>query len=224
MKRVKLAGIAFVVLAGVVCPSAAGAAGTPLTMVDPAGVVPDGTVVTAISHNLTTTTSSGILECEEASVPGAVEANDTTKINTVSNEATFSGSFEEGLVGPGACKTSVGIPTLIEASAFPWNAEWSKSGSQGEVLIKGTKKITLVETMAYPPLGENNKCEFEEKSLVSSFALGSAGHPVPVELQTDNAKFKLNKKLPHTSSICAKEFIVNGNWVLNDANGDVSIE
>ncbi len=225
MKRFKIMGLATVaVLASAMALAGTASAATLVKFIDPKGEVPVGTVITATSHNLTTTTSAGILECETDELPGTLENNNASKVHAVSNASLNYGNFEEALVGPGACKTSVGIPVFIETSEFPWPNEFKVAKGVGAAETKGTKKVAFTSTYAYPPLGENNKCEFEASSIKSKFAAGTPGHPVPVELETENGKFKLNKKLPHTASICPKEGLLNGDWTEADANGTVEEE
>jgi len=184
-----------------------------------------GTVITAESANLITTTAAGNLECEHSVLPATLAVNESTKVKSSSTEAK---EFGEYLGIPGACKTSAAGPAMIETKDFPWSEEYKYSALKkiGQVIVKGnplgTKKIEFTST--FLGLAKPNKCTFFASKLTNTFAPGAIGTKVPLELTTSAQLFKLNKKGPETAAICPATGTLNGNWTVKDANGVVSVE
>jgi len=223
MKRIKIMALAaiaafaaFAVLAG-----SAFAAKAPLTLVDPAGPVPVGETITAVSHNLVTVTSAGNLECETNELPVKVSINGASKDKGVASSESSFGHFMEI---PGACETSLGIPTEILTQQFPWNVEFKPKSGAIEVAVKGTKKVAFQSTFLYPPLGEENECGLEASKIVSTSPAGTPGHPVALAMTTTAQAFKWNKKQAHKAAICPETGSLSGTWTVEDKNGVVSSE
>ncbi len=220
MRHLKIMGLALVavVAASALMVSSASAA-TTLVVRDSAGIIPAGTVLTAESTNLVTVTAAGNLECEHNVLPATLGNNSSTKIKSSSTEEKSFGSY---LGIEGACKTSSAGPAIINTSNFPWPEEYKAKGAAGTVTVKGTKKVAFTST--FLGLAPPNKCTFEASKIVSTFAAGAKGSPIPLEFTTTNQLFKLNKKAPGTAAICPPEGKLSGSWTSTDSNGTVSVE
>jgi hypothetical protein len=211
-----LSAVAAVVACSGVLTSAAPAATVGIIR-DPTGIVPTGTLITATSTDLTTVTAAGNLECEHNVLPSVLTVNSASKDKSISSEEKAFGDY---LGIEGACKTSAAGPATISTSNFPWPMEFT---TKGVATVKGTKKVAFTSTFLALE-GPKNKCTFEAAKIVSTFPVGKAGSPVPVEFTTTNQVFKLNKKAPDTAAICPTEGKLSGNWAVTDANGVVSDE
>lgn len=219
MRRIKIMGIA--VMAALVTAAmlaSVASAKSALILKDPSGVIAAGTPITLVSHNLTTVTSAGSLECENVELEPVLENNSASK-----DKGSATGSqiraYGEYLGIPGACATSSAGPVEITTSGYPWHVEFS---TKGTIKIKGTKKLAF--TSEFLGLAPPNKCTFEASKIASTFTPGPAGSPQAVDVTTSGAKFKLNKKAPGTAPICPTEGTMGGTWITEDANGEVSSE
>jgi|ERR1035438_5563065 hypothetical protein len=220
MQRIKIMGLALVAvlaMSALVASTAFAKESKDLIIKDPSGVVPTGTLITATSTNLTTVTAAGNLECEHNVLPSTLSINSAVKDKSSSSSES---SFGDYLGIEGACKTSAAGPAIINTSEFPWPVEFSDKGT---ATVKGTKKVAFTSTFLALE-GPKNKCTFEAAKIVSTFAVGKAGSPVPVEFTTTNQIFKLNKKAPDTAAICPPEGKLSGNWAVTDSNGQISDE
>jgi len=219
MQRIKIIGLALVAvlaMSAVVASSASAKESKNVVLKDKAGLIAAGTVITATSHNLVTTTAAGNLECETAELPVTITKNSATKALGTSSADLNYGNY---LGIEGACKTSAAGPAIITTSAFPWSASFSNKGLETE---KGTKKVTFTST--FLALAPPNKCTFEASKLLSKFAIGKEGAPVPLAFTTASQLFKLNKKAAGTATICPTTGTLSGEWTVTDANGVVSVE
>ena len=226
MKSIKIVGVSTVVAFAMSAMLVSSASALRVVLRDSAGVIPAGTLITAESTNLVTVTAAGNLECEHSVLPATLTNNTATKVLSKSTESLEFGNY---LGIPGACKTSSAGPATIETKDFPWSEEYKYSALKkiGQVIVKGnlltgTKKIEFMTT--FLGLSPPNKCLFFASKLLSTFAPGAAGKPLPLEFTTPNQVFKLNKKAPGTSAICPPEGKLSGAWSSTDANGAVSAE
>ncbi len=219
MHRTKTMGLALVAvmaMSALLAGSASAKESKNVVLKDSAGLITAGTVVTATSHNLITTTAAGNLECETAELPVTITKNSATKdLGTSSTDLNYG----EYLGIPGACKTSAAGPAIITTSAFPWSASFSNKGIETQ---KGTKKVTFTST--FLGLAPPNKCTFEAAKLLSKFAIGKEGSPVPLAFTTTSQLFKLNKKAAGTAPICPSSGTLSGEWTVTDTNGAVTVE
>ncbi|HUA12148.1 MAG TPA: hypothetical protein VMA83_09105 [Solirubrobacteraceae bacterium] len=219
MKRIKIMGLAVVaIFAFAALTASAASAKTLITLSDESGTLTAGETIVAESTNLKTYTEAGILECENNVLPTKLSGNGEAKVKGSTTEEKSFGEFD-GI--PGACKTSVGIPTEIQTTAFPWSSEMKVSKGAGEQTEKGTKKVTFIAEYLYPELGEKNKCEFEASKVVSAFAVGAT--PQPLVLETKEQEFKLNTKYHNTASICPKTGLLSGTWSVKDGSETVNV-
>jgi hypothetical protein len=219
MQRIKIMGLALVAvlaMSALVASSASAKESKNVVLKDKVGLIAAGTVITATSHNLITTTAAGNLECETAELPVTLTNNNATKVLGTSTTDLNYGNY---LGIEGACKTSAAGPAIITTSAFPWSASFTNKGVETE---KGTKKVTFTST--FLGLAPPNKCTFEAAKLLSKFAIGKEGKPVPLAFTTTSQVFKLNKKAPGTAAICPPEGKLGGEWTVTDPNGAVSVE
>ncbi|HUA12149.1 MAG TPA: hypothetical protein VMA83_09110 [Solirubrobacteraceae bacterium] len=219
MHRIRLFGLAFIAVVGFAATSAAGAdAKTVLTLSDAAGKIGTGDVITLESTDLKAYTEAGIWECEHNELPIGIGTNGAAKDTGLSGEEHSYGEFD-GI--PGACQNTDGIPLLFQADGFPWKAKFTVRAGVGEMAETGTKRLTLIQELVYPELGEKNKCEYEFAKLVSSFAVNST--PQPLVLETREQEYKLNSKYRDTASVCPKSGQLTALWTVTDVNGVVSV-
>ena len=218
MRHLKIMGLALVAVFAMSAVAVSSAsAKTVLTLRAGGEVITPGTHIVAVSHNLVTVTAAGNLECETDELEEVINTNQATK-DKGTTEAGMSRNFGEYLGIPGACKTSAAGPAKITTSNFVWPEELTTKNTN---VTKGTKKVTF--TSEFLALAPPNKCTFEDAKITSTFKAGAHGSPTPLEFTTTGAKFKLNKKVPGTASICPPTGVLGGTWVVTLTNPEKTV-
>lgn len=188
-----------------------------VTLLTGKGSLAPGAALKAFSSNLVFETTAGNLECEENEVSGTLATNGASKDTGDFGSARLQGDYD-GVAG--ACKTSAAGPAAIEATSFPWPAEFN---TKGGLTIKGAKKVAFAVTFTALE-GPDNRCTFEASKLSSTFTVGREGEPVPLEITTTDATFKLNKKAAGDSPICPTEGKLSGTWTTSSGGEALDAE